>query len=93
MNRNSQVQMQMQKQKLIAAINVGALNYGHDNVLHYADFSREQLMKWAQTAMWPKQGKQSLMLDASDSVLSTDIINHWIKAARDFVQLINVHHT
>lgn len=92
MNRNSQVQLQMQK--LIAAINVGALDYGHDNVLHYADFSREQLMKWAQTAMWPKQGKhQSMMLDASDSVFSTDIINHWIKAARDFAELINVHHT
>jgi len=88
MNRNSQEQLQMQK--LIDTINVGAY-YGNYNVHHYADFSREQLIKWAQTAMWPKQGKhQSMMLDASDSVLSADIINHWIKAARDFAQLINV---
>jgi tagatose-1,6-bisphosphate aldolase non-catalytic subunit AgaZ/GatZ len=85
--RNSQTKVEMQKRNLVDAIQERAINYGDDNVRIYANYSAEELNKWVQ------QNRSLVFYDASDSILSLDIINHLVKAARDFAQLINLQHT
>ncbi len=77
----------MQRRNLVDAIRDAAIHYGNDNVRIYANYSAQELNKWAQ------QNRASVFYDASDSVLNLDIINHFVIAARDFAQLINLQHT
>ena len=77
----------MQKRNLVNEIQERAIKYGNDNVRIYANYSAQELTKWAQ------QNRSSVFYDASDSILNLDIINHFVIAARDFAQLINLQHT
>jgi hypothetical protein len=47
----------------------------------------EDLNEWAQIN---RSAKYLEYLGASDSLLSADVINHFVRAARDFAQLINL---
>lgn len=74
----------MQKRNLVNKIQERAINYGNDNVRIYANYTAQELNKWAQ------QNRSSVFYNDSDSILNLDIINHFVIAARDFAQLINL---
>jgi len=73
-----------QIQNLMDAILQNAIVYGNNNAYTYSSYTAQELNKWAQ------QNRASVFYDASDSILSLDIINHFITVARDFAQLINL---
>ncbi len=81
------MKVEMLKRNLVNAIQERAIKYGNDNVRIYANYTAQELNKWAQ------QNRASVFYDDSDSILSLDIINHFITVARDFAQLIHLHHT
>lgn len=79
---------EIQKRKLIATLNANALQYADGNLHHYASYSREELQRWARGTIWGNSNNSSLLLQPSDSLLSADIINHLMRAARNIVQLM-----
>jgi hypothetical protein len=82
--RNSQAKIEMQKRVLVYAIHENAIKFGGNNARIYSGYSIQELNKWAQ------QNRSSVFYSATHSVLSTDVINHFVNAARDFAQLINL---
>jgi len=66
------------------AILQNAIVYGNNNVYTYSSCHARDLNKWAQ------RNRSSVLYDASDSLLSKDIIDHMMSAAHDFAQLINL---
>lgn len=82
--RNSQAKIEMQKRMLVDAIHENAVKYGGNNARIYSGYSIQELSRWAQ------QNRSSVFYDASHSILSTDVINHFVNVARDFAQLINL---
>jgi len=82
--RNSQAKIQMQKRVLLDAIYKYGVRHGADAAGVYSRYALEDLNDQAQI------NRSAMHLGASDSLLSADVINHFVRAARDFAQLINL---